>query len=240
MSSNLPPKILFQAPIPLSILETYNLHLPATSQSSHFPQLFLDSLTVRATVFVDEQKAVPLKHHIDPDDARSCCMVLYSPEPENRPVGTIRLVPAPHHPHPEEGARYEAPGDEAPMVSAKELFSAPLPEYTVDRATNLHDGVEPYVKLGRLCVVKKFRGRQYGILLVQRMLQWVMANPEFACSGDARQWKGLVGIHANANAVGTWLKCGFEVDEKMGSWFEGGMRHVGMFLRLDLDSIVKT
>jgi len=237
MSSPPTPKIAFQAPIPLGILENYNLLLPASSQSPLIPQTFLDSLNIRAAVFVDEQKAVPLKHHIDRDDARCCCMVLYSPEPESRPVGTIRLVPSPHYPHPTEGARFEAPGDDVPCVTAKELFSAPLPGYVIDRKTDLHDGVEAYVKLGRLCVVKEFRGRGYGILLVQRMLQWVKENPGFACGGDEREWKGLVGIHANVNAIGTWKKCGFVVDEVMGSWFEGGMRHVGMFLRLELEGI---
>ncbi|KAK0112665.1 hypothetical protein ONS95_014404 [Cadophora gregata] len=230
-------RILFQPPIPVTVLETYKLLLPATSQSSLIPQVFLDSLTVRATVFVEEQKAVPLKHHIDRDDARSCCMVLYSPEPESRPVGTVRLVPPPHHPHPIEGARFEAPGDKVPEVSAKELFSAPLPSYAVDGKTALHDGVEPYVKLGRLCVVKESRGRGYAILLVKRMLQWVKENPDFACGGGDREWKGLVGIHANVSAVGTWKKCGFVVDEGMGNWYEGGMKHVGMFLRLNLDGV---
>ncbi|PVH73448.1 hypothetical protein DL98DRAFT_519934 [Cadophora sp. DSE1049] len=203
MSSSPPPKILFQPPVPLTTLQTYNLLLPASSQSPLIPQTFLDSLTVRATVFVNEQRAVPLKHHIDRDDARSCSMVLYSPEQDSRPVGTVRLVPSPHHPHPAGGARFEAPGDDVPGVSAKELFSTELPRYGVDRKTDLHDGVEPYVKLGRLCVVKEFRGRGSAILLVRRMLQWVQENPDFACGDDSREWKGLVGIHANVNAVGT-------------------------------------
>ncbi|KAG4430747.1 hypothetical protein IFR05_013768 [Cadophora sp. M221] len=245
MSTKPPPKIIFQPTVPLHLLDTYNLHLPSTSQSPTIPQIFLDSLTVRATVFVSEQNAVPLHHHIDRDDARSCCMVLYYPESEQKieqqarqvPVGTIRLVPSPHYPHPTEGARYEAPGDDVPSVSAKELFSSPLPEYIVDRSTDLHDGIEPYVKLGRLCVVKEFRGRGSAIVLVRKMLEWVVANPDFACAGDGREWKGLVGIHANSDAVGTWKRCGFVVDEAMGSWFEGGMRHVGMFLRLNLDGI---
>ncbi|KAH7309308.1 acyl-CoA N-acyltransferase [Rhexocercosporidium sp. MPI-PUGE-AT-0058] len=243
MSTEPPPKILFQPPVPLSLLETYKLHLPSTSQSPLIPQTFLDSLTVRATVFVHEQNAVPRHHHIDRDDARSCCMVLYIPEPGtgdgSRPVGTIRLVPSPHYPHPSQGARYEAPGDDVPAVSARELFSAPLRGYIIDRATDLHDGVEPYVKLGRLCVVKEFRGRGYAVWLVQGMLQWLVANPDFVCAGNGagRKWKGLVGIHANADAVGTWRKCGFVVDEGMGTWFEGGMKHVGMFLRLHLDGV---
>lgn len=162
-------------------------------------------------------------------------MVLYSPEQEGSPIGTVRLVPPPHHPHPAEGARFEAPGDDVPVVSAETLFSSPSPRYVVDRRTDLHDGVEPYVKLGRLCVIKEFRGQGYAILLVRKMLQWIKENPGFACGEDGWEWKGLVGIHAKVNAVGTWKKCGFVVDEGMGSWFEGGMKHVGMFLRLDMN-----
>lgn len=153
----------------------------------------------------------------------------------------MRLVPSPHHPHPTQGARFEAPGEDVPGLSAKELFAAPLPGYVVDRKTDLHDGVERYVKLGRLCVVEEFRGRGYAGLLVERMLKWAVENPGFACGGDddddGHVWKGLVGVHANVNAVRTWEKCGFVLDEGMGSWFEGGMKHVGMFLRLDLDGV---
>ncbi|XMA10805.1 hypothetical protein WAI453_003596 [Rhynchosporium graminicola] len=148
-------------------------------------------------------------------------MVLYSPEPKNRPVGTVRLVPSPHHPHPVEGARYEAPDEDGLAFTARELFLAPLPKYTNDRSTSLHDGVKPFVKLGRLCVMEKCRGRQCAVWLVQRMLQWAVASPGFACAGDGRQWKGLVGIHANVDAIRTWKKCGFEVDEAMGEWGNG-------------------
>lgn len=42
-------------------------------------------------------------------------------------------------------------------------------------------------------------------------------------------------MHAQEYAVGVWERHGFVIDAGMGSWFEGGIRHVGMLRRLDLD-----
>lgn len=229
------PLVRFQSILDPELLKTYNLVLPATSQSNAFPKTFLDCLSVRDIVFSQEQKAVPLKHLLDRDDARSCLMVLYSPDLITEPIGTIRLVPSPHHLHPKPGAHFDVPGDDVPDVSAAELFTASVPKHARDRATDLHDGVEPYVKLGRLCVVKEHRGKRYADLLIQQMLQWISENQRFACGGDGGEWKGLVGIHARVKALGTWKRNGFVVDEGMGSWFEVGLEHVGMFLRLELN-----
>ncbi|CZS88425.1 uncharacterized protein RAG0_00180 [Rhynchosporium agropyri] len=149
MSAESPPKILLQTPAPLDILGSCKLDLLQTR----------NPLLSREYSWTSSPSAPP-------DDARSCCMVLYSPEPRNRPVGTVRLVPSPHHPHPVEGARYEAPDADGLAISARELFLAPLPKYTIARSTSLHDGVKPFVKLGRLCVVEKYRGRQCAVWLV--------------------------------------------------------------------------
>jgi len=202
-------------------------------------------MDVRERVFVNEQHAVPIQHHMDRDDARSCHWVLYSTtsSEEQRPIGTIRLVPYPHYPHPMPGARFEAPSDEVPFDSPEDRFSAPLPKLAVDRATDLHDGIEPYVKLGRLCVLKEFRGKRYADVLIQTALSWAREHSQFFMQNltsdktlDTPEWKGLVCIHAHIKAVGTWRRNGFAVDEGMGNWFEGGMEHVGMFCRLDLSA----
>jgi predicted GNAT family N-acyltransferase len=216
------------------ILRSYNLALPAldTAQSNLIPQIFRDSMTVRESVFVKEQHAVPLQHHIDRDDARSCHWVLYYPSSllnPHQPIGTIRLVPAPHWAHPTPGARFEAPGEEVPRP---ELFASPLPEYAPDRPTDFHDGSELYVKLGRLCVLKESRGKRYADLMIQAALKWVKEHPNFASGGTGMEWRGLVCVHAQEKAVGTWKRNGFAIDGKMESWFEGGVKHVGMFLRL--------
>lgn len=202
-------------------------------------------MQVREQVFVSEQFAVPIHHHMDRDDARSCHWALYAPtsSKDQRPIGTIRLVPYPHYPHPPPGARFEAPGKEVPLTDADTRFSSPLPKHARDRTTDLHDGIEPYVKLGRLCVVKELRGKRYADMLIQAALNWARANHQFSASSlkldenpGVPQWKGLVCIHAHKKAVGAWRRNGFAVDEGMGSWFEGGMEHVGMFCRLDVDS----
>jgi predicted GNAT family N-acyltransferase len=234
-----PPIILFQPP-PGIILLNYNARLPSTAQSpsSGIPQTYLDSQTVRETVFVTEQKAVPIKYQQDRDDTRSFCWALYSSSPVVRPIGTIRLVPYPHHPHPAEGARFEAPDEEPEGFSQIMLFNMPLPEYDVDRKTSLHDGVESYIKLGRLCVVKEERGKRFADLLINAALDWAKANASELGKGvgsGVPEWRGLVCVHAQENAVGVWDRHGFVTDQGMGCWFEGGIRHVGMFRRLVLE-----
>lgn len=228
---------------PGPLLQSYNLALPALSplQSPTIPQTLKDSFFVRETVFVNEQKAVPLQHHIDRDDARSCHWVLYSRPSSTAapiPIGTVRLVPPPQWPHPEEGARFEAPDADIPAQDLEVLFNAPLPSYIVDKKTNLHDGTELYIKLGRLCVVKEYRGKKLADLLIQRALSWVKKreNRELV-QGVVKEmeWKGLVCVHAQEGAVKTWARNGFVVDEGMGGWYEGGIPHVGMFLRLALE-----
>lgn len=85
-------------------------------------------MEVRETVFVAEQ-GVPLEYELDADDPRSCHWVVYASvnqttEPEQRdagtgevvrprrsvtrsqPVGTLRVVPFPHPPHPRDGGWY--------------------------------------------------------------------------------------------------------------------------------------
>jgi predicted GNAT family N-acyltransferase len=184
-------QIAFQ-PAPHTILHTYNRHLPASHQPPSIPHTFLDSLTVRETVFVHEQKNVPLVHHIDTDDARCCHWVLYSPE--KKPIGTVRLVPFPHRPHPSPGARFEAPGKDDPVEDSSTFFSIPPPEYRIEPATSLHDGKELYIKLGRLCVVKEFRGKNLADLLIQAALEWARGNPDLErwMEGVGRVWCALM------------------------------------------------
>ena len=118
-----------------------------------------------------------------------------------------------------------------------------------DRATSLHDGKEPYVKLGRLAVLKDFRGHRLGKLLVGAALAWMSEHASYfdpsLTAGldqlgidrtrDIPKFNGLVCAHAQESVVGTWQKLGFEVDEGMGKWWEEGIPHVGMFQRLALE-----
>lgn len=235
-----PPAIAFQAP-PESLLYDFNLQLRASEQPSTIPKTFLDAMSVREQVFVHEQKVVPLKHHIDRDDARSFHWVLYAPpeagkESEQQiPAGTLRLLPSPHNTHPEVGQQFNAPQGDIPAPESRKLFGAPLPELQVDRKTDVHDGVEPYVSLGRLCVAKEYRGKKFAELLISAALGWARDHPEVirGINGN-EEWKGLVLVHARDVAATTWRRSGFEIDEGMGTWFEVGIPHVGMWQRLEV------
>jgi predicted GNAT family N-acyltransferase len=115
------------------------------------------------------------------------------------------------------------------------LFNMPLPEHAVDRKTSLHDGVESYIRLGRLCVIKEELGKRYADLLINAALAWARENAEeFGkwVGEDVPEWKG---VHAQEKAVGVWERHGFVLDGGMGHWFEGEIRHVRMFRRIVLE-----
>ncbi|RCI14425.1 hypothetical protein L249_6183 [Ophiocordyceps polyrhachis-furcata BCC 54312] len=216
-------------------LEGFRPGAPRHQQLASVPRLFADATEIRQRVFVEEQK-VPVENEFDADDSRSCHWVVYVTSNDERvPVGTIRLVPFPHDPHPQGGGRYwngilEGQGEASSQA--------------VDRSTSFHDGKEPYVKLGRLAIMREYRGKGLAGLLVKTALRWMEANPSYfdsitpaRCLDESTpvktpRWNGLVCAHAQQQAVGAWSKWGFQVDEAMGSWWEEGIAHLGMFQRL--------
>lgn len=135
----------------------------------------------------------------------------------------------------------------------EEALTGP-PPYITDRPTTFHDGKEAYIKLGRMAVIKEFRGAGVASMLASAALSWAQENPTFfnpsvttvgmenlgaKCPEDIPVWKGLVCAHAQESAVRAWKKLGFELDEGMGSWEEEGIKHVGMFRRLPIDGAAK-
>lgn len=113
-------------------------------------------------------------------------------------LGTIRLVPFPHPPHPRSGgvyingeltnagspasvvARPAFSGQDVSMLSTDEAQRVVYPSVwppAVDDATELHDGQEPYVKLGRLSVLKEYRGRGIGSQLIDAAINYMRENP---------------------------------------------------------------
>ncbi|KAK2013787.1 acetyltransferase [Colletotrichum eremochloae] len=279
-------------------LDAYIRGVSHDEQSPAIPKEFCDAMEVREAVFVEEQK-VPAENEFDADDSRACHWVAYASvnkvvqkevldaagnivkprrsSTRSTPIGTIRLVPFPHAPHPKNGGVYwdgvlkedpDAAGQSENTAtttksSAEEQQTDTAAEHVgeerrvsvtkvcvPDRATKLHDGKEPYVKLGRLAVVREFRGHRIARLLVTTALEWLRTHPGYfnlsikemgleqmgaASAEEVPKWKGLVCVHAQAAVVGAWEKFGFQVDEDMGTWWEEGIEHKGMFLRLEFE-----
>lgn len=120
-------------------------------------------MSVRHSVYVEEQ-SVPLANEVDADDAQSYHWVVYasvgtpagedpdggaagrkSSSAARLPVGTVRLVLPPHVHHED--------GNEHPdMSGAGEGQDA-------EKLGCLRRGNEPYVRMGRLAVLKPYRSK---------------------------------------------------------------------------------
>ena len=100
-------------------------------------------------------------------------------------------------------------GAEAPATEGDPNSSAP--PFIIDRATSLHDGIEPYIKLGRIAVVKEFRGLGIAKILANAGYDLgkgkpLIFNPSIARMGLEKMgassldelpvWKGLICVHA--------------------------------------------
>ncbi|KAI1107395.1 hypothetical protein F4804DRAFT_198710 [Jackrogersella minutella] len=205
-------------------LDGYDNSKPSSQQAPHISKTFRDAMEVREAVFVAEQGwSLALEH--DADDARSCHWVTYASvnrttEPEERdprtgevtrprksetrgmPIGTLRIVPFPHPPHPHPGGRYidnvlqeeEDPppssfkkqGDGAAtrprtrtLTSVDEERQVSALPFGADAPTTYHDGKEPYVKLGRLAVIPMFRGHHIAGQLWHAAKKWLEDHPAF-------------------------------------------------------------
>lgn len=250
---------LLEPPTPAITL--YDRSLNPSAQPASVPRIFMDAMAVREAVFVREQ-GVAAENELDDDDARSCHWVVYAntgtgtsetiTTMPSEPIGTLRLVPFPHPPHPVPGGVYfdgrlvgrkDAAGNDVDVQEEQEQAPAAVEQAGADRPTALHDGREPYVKLGRLAVAPGFRGRGVAGLLVRAALRWMREHPAYfddpsveAVGGSSDvtppKWDGLVCCHAQEQVQHVWARFGFEVDEGMGRWWEEGMPHVGMFCRL--------
>lgn len=154
--------IAFLAP-PGPALANYDSKELHTSQPEGVPEVFRDAMSVREEVYVEEQK-IPLENEFDLDDPRSFHWVAYASvgvsaqeaatsPPSGRKgstanklaVGTIRMVPPPHPPHPEPDSHHAIDNHDGVPFGGDATHAA-------------HDGKEPYIKLGRLAVLPPFRG----------------------------------------------------------------------------------
>ncbi|MCJ1379496.1 hypothetical protein MMC17_002597 [Xylographa soralifera] len=258
---------------------------PSTSAPDPaIPTAFTEALSVRIAVFVDEQHCNPADE-IDADDPRSWHWIVYAsvsgpkssgsssapnfsngspsqpqdaaqaseqrrPSGVKLPIATIRLVPPPQGPHPKPGS-VDGVGGAWPAAGSQERRSSH------DISTAMHDGHEPYIKLGRLATLEEYRGLGLGKLLVTTTLEWAARNAEslhprvsekegmgLEGEGVAREregvvreegWKGLVLVHAQKGVERFYRGLGFETDEGLGEWVEEGIVHVGMWRRVNLE-----
>ncbi|KAF4550637.1 Hypothetical protein D9617_16g014250 [Elsinoe fawcettii] len=249
------------------------------AQKHDIPETFLDAMSVREEVYVDEQH-VPLDNEFDNEDAQSYHWVSYasiattSPSPTTElrtdphvlangststtshddpaakqrkgsasklAVGTIRLVPPPHS--------HES-HNQGPDMSG-----ADLPLDQAEARGCLRRGAEPYVKLGRMAVLKPYRKLGLSSLLLNAALQYAASHPdeilpplsptaaeqkklELEKEGKGGEvvtrWEGLVLVHAQVGVERLWKAWGFVRDETMGMWDEEGIQHVGMWRRIEV------
>ena len=248
--------VAFQPP-PGDTLSSYDRTQPHDAQPSTVPKTFREAMEVREDVFVKEQN-VPLENELDEDDPRSFHWVVYAsvgntaaPSPsalrpvdatntdeERRgsestatrvPVGTIRLVPPPHKAHAEHTGHDGVDADNSPK------------EYNEDWRN------EPYIKLGRLAVLKPYRRLGLSKLLINSATTWATDHeydiqpPKSPAEIEAAKqegkaeelpWKGLVLVHAQTQVRRLWENAGFALDPKMGTWMEEGIEHIGLWKRL--------
>jgi predicted GNAT family N-acyltransferase len=158
-------------------------------------------------------------------------------------------VPFPHPPHPDPGSSYAADA----LETGPNAESSEPPPYIIDRPTTYNDGKEPYIKLGRIAVLKEFRGAGISKILANAAITWAQQNPTYfnpsietmgmdkmgaSTTDEIPVWKGLMCVHAQEQVAKAWAKWGFQLDEGMGTWIEEGINHVGMFQRFDIGSQV--
>ena len=256
----------FQPP-PGDTITNYDRTKAYSEQSATVPSIFCDAMSVRETVFVHEQH-VPLENELDDDDPRCWHWVVYasvgnraaspaasrSPTGKGRqsstasrvPVGTIRLVPPPHPPHAQPGTHHQIDNSEG---TDRVALTRDAGNAGPTSTHNPHN--EPYIKLGRLSVLKEYRKMRLGKLLVDTVLGWAAQHPDDVLpavsamdveaakvEGNDKEvtmrWKGLVLVHAQTQVERTWQHYGFVKDEGMGEWAEEGIMHVGMWRRLEI------
>lgn len=220
---------------PLQVPVT-SLALPRGRRPNANPAVFNDALVVRTQVFVDEQKC-SADAEIDDDDPRSWHWVMYDKVHGDEdcgnittgscftPIAVIRLVPPPHIAH--------------ELVGLGQVCMEPQATKPTT-ALGYDTKHEPYIKLTRVAVVKRFRGRGLARRLVDTALEWARQHATEIDEAstrrqDLRPWKGLVLVHAQVAVEKMYEKMGFVTDELLGRWDEEGIEHLGMWRRIEVD-----
>lgn len=250
-------------PQPGAAVAHYDRKQTHDHQTSPIPQVFREAMSVREEVYVTGQ-GVPIEGEFDDDDARSFHWVIYasvgntakpfshdgSPDITRRAsestasrvaIGTIRLVPPPHAPHP-------APENKIKTTDGTTNDEPPRSDSVASVISFEPD--EPYIKLGRLAVLEPYRKLGLSKLLINAALTWAKEHPveilpllspaeEEAARVEGKKdklpWSGLMLVHSQAGAQHLWQRYGFIKDQELGSWDEEGIEHIGMWGRVDVN-----
>ncbi|KAL9608215.1 MAG: hypothetical protein Q9167_006937 [Letrouitia subvulpina] len=228
-------------PPPGQSIPSSRLLLPKLSDSS-IPPLFKAALEVRDKVFVQEQQC-PAENEIDEDDAKSWHWVCFDMAETagtqlgrgtiGRPVGTLRLIPAaPAEVEGEEMDReHLVKSEEDGREEGEGLRTEPR-----HGKTEMWDGLESFVKVGRMATLKEYRGQGLARRLLEEAISWVGKNAHrINEQGEEGSWRGLVLSHAQKEVEGWWKKMGFMTDEVLGEWWEEHILHVGMWKRVEVE-----
>jgi predicted GNAT family N-acyltransferase len=176
---------------PGSSISNYDRTLPPTEQPSSVPLLFLDAMSVRESVFVQEQH-VALDRELDADDARSYHWIAYASvsrrrsssghshthstgvNDENDPLDHGRSMSESSGGHPESATStaMRVPAGTIRLIPPHE-DGAPTAQVAPRPALFPN---EPYVLLGRLAVVDTYRNMGVGRLLIAAALDWARIN----------------------------------------------------------------
>ncbi|KAK1756619.1 acyl-CoA N-acyltransferase [Echria macrotheca] len=92
------------------------------------------------------------------------------------------------------------------------------------------DGGRACIKIGRLAVLKGYRGLGVSRKLVEEAMRWAAENP----GALGENWEGWVLVHAQTEVEGLYVRMGFVRDEGAEPWVEDGILHVALWRKLDV------
>lgn len=112
-------------------------------------------------------------------------------------------------------------------VSTLRMVPPPHPAHP----NGFHDPEEaPYVKLTRVATVPHARGKGLSKLLMQQAFEYLYDHRRTI----GADWDGLILTHAQVSVESLYTKIGFVRDEKLGTWDEEGIPHIGMWKQLKI------
>lgn len=112
-------------------------------------------------------------------------------------------------------------------VSTIRLVPPPHPPHP----NGFHDAdEEPYIKVTRVATLPEARGKGLSKKLLVEAFEYLAGHPEEIGNG----WRGMVLVHAQVSVEKMYSRMGFVTDDRLGTWEEENIEHVGMWKRLEV------